>query len=243
MAGHPGFIDRQRRLGELPPLDTTASTGGHNVLPGIFQFKDEVNIPNTELDVGNFNATQLLPEVSSLVEQSFKDPRRKAKRGLREDAESLAARRGLELFDTPVGEPFLRSSADLEGQFGTAEAQSKLGLIESLRNFQQGQAVSRDKSQTGRLGLQETGLFNRSNLFEKGREFDENLRFSSEQFEELLKQQAIANELRLTTIAKDLSVGLSRTGGTSLSVRQGSSGDLLSSGLKLLSTGLSGLKD
>ena len=211
-------------------------------LPGIFNFTQAPSIPTTQLDVGSFSDAELTPEVRALVEKSFAGPRGKATTNLRGVAESVAARRGLELFDTPVGEPFLRAQSELESDFGSRQATSELGLLDKLRNFKQGQAVSRDQSQFSRLGLGETGLLNRSKLFETGREFDENLRFSSEQFQELLSQQSIANELRLTDIAKDLSIGLSRSGGTSVNVSSGSTSSLLDTGLGLLTTGLSKLK-
>lgn len=209
-------------------------------LPGIFDFTQAPNIAGTELQVGNFSSPQLSPEVQDLVQQSFAGPREQATLGLRREAERVAARRGLELFDTPVGEPFLRQVRQQGVQFGSAEANASLGLIDQLRNFKQRQAEAREQAQFGRLGLGEQGLLNRSNLFEGGRRFDENLRFSSEQFEELLRDQAVQNELALTGIAKDLAIGLSSTGGSSLSVTSGGSGSLLQSGLGLLSTGLGG---
>ncbi len=209
-------------------------------LAGLLDFTQAPNIGETELRVGDFTTPQLSPEVQRLVSESFAGPRDIATRGLRRTAESVAARRGLELFDTPVGEPFLRSQAELEERFASSEAQASLGLIGNLRNFLQGQAQARETARFGRSGLREGSLFNRSRLFEQGREFDENLQFSQEQFNELLRNQATQNQLALTQIAANLTTGLAgaRGTGTTTTVNAGGFLDNLSGGLDLLKKGL-----
>lgn len=205
------------------------------VLPGIMDFTKPPDLTIGDFTPGAANEARLSPEIQSLVQEQYAAPRAEATRGLKTAAEAMAARRGLELFDTPVGQPYLREQRKLEEQFGSAEAESMLGLTTDYRNFMQRQAESKE------------GAFQqRGQMFESTRRFDEQLGFNTELFQAELKQLAFKNRLALATLSKDIGLGLagvrSGVGSSTVNISGGAADslNLLGSGMEALSKSLGG---
>src|SRR3990167_8596285 len=148
------------------------------------------------------------PEVRAEVANIYNAQRTKGNEELLRMGTTLAGRRGLNLYDTPIADPLLRQKAAFESELGGMESGALLGLNESMRSFLQGQAVQREQALQSRFGLQEGQR-------QFGENFGENIRqFQTEQgrlaenqqrsflqniysTQEALAQQAFANRLQL----------------------------------------------
>jgi len=192
-----------------------AHTPEHNPIPGLFDF-------TKELDPSPLG----LADVNQTVDTAFEAERKIGQRNLLESATGAAGRRGLERTDTPVFEPFLRASADLESRFGSAKAGAKLGFGERARNFQ-------EEAFQGRQGL-----------FQNNQQFFNNQAFDNEQFQERIKTQAFQNRLQLAKLGSDIGLGLAniRAGSGSKTIELSPSFssllDSLGSGFELLGGGI-----
>src|SRR3990167_5597895 len=192
------------------------------------------------------------PEVRAEVANIYNAQRTKGNEELLRMGTTLAGRRGLNLYDTPIADPLLRQKAAFESELGGMESGALLGLNESMRSFLQGQAVQREQALQSRFGLQEGQR-------QFGENFGENIRqFQTEQgrlaenqqrsflqniysTQEALAQQAFANRLQLAQQSGQLASNLS---GQRLGVGTGSTTTAptnIGQGLGAIGTGLQGL--
>ena len=159
------------------------------------------------------------PEVRAEVANIYNAQRTKGNEELLRMGTTLAGRRGLNLYDTPIADPLLRQKAAFESELGGLESGAMLGLNESMRSFLQGQAVQRESALQSRFGLQEGQR-------QFGENFGENIRqFQTEQgrlaenqqrsflqniysTQETLAQQAFANRLQLANQSGQLASNL-----------------------------------
>lgn len=128
--------------------------------------------PETEGPPSNIT---LSPEVQDLVNRAFEASRSLGAENLKTGAIQSAGQRGLNLTDTPISEPYMRSLALLESQTASGRANTMLDLLQRNRE----------------LGEQ-------SRRFNVGQEFQRfGLNEQIRQFQEELRQRAFQNRLNL----------------------------------------------
>lgn len=154
------------------------------------------------------------PEVRANVSRAFQSQRDLGNQELYRGAIEAAGARGLNLSDTPIGDPYLRNRALFESQLRGNEAASLLGLSEGrfntneqTRRFQSEQGRMRDTQRQNFM----SGLLN---------------------FQQALQQQAFQNRL-----------ALAGQGGTTTTVRAGGgvNPSAIGAGIGAIGSGLGGL--
>ena len=166
-----------------------------------------------------------LAGVNQTVRKQFDVQRQLGQRNLLEAATSAAGRRGLQRTDTPVFEPFLRGSAELESRLGGQEAQTVLGIGERARDFK------------------ESSLATRQGLFQNNQQFFNAQALDTQKFRERLRQQAFENKRSLATLGAEIGLGLGnlrvKAAGTGISLGDlDGLSDSIVSGISLIGEGL-----
>jgi hypothetical protein len=197
-----------RRLG----IPTTNITGKVSPLAGLIDYTkapyggatvSPMTLPAAQqfsplgLTVGAPQVT-ISPEASDLVRQQFDAMRTLGAENLLQTARTAAGRQGMRLMDTPIGDPLLRSQAQLESQLGGQEAAAMLGLSTDLRDFLQNQAVAQEEAIARRYGLDANQALNRAKLLEAGAQWRGELGQLGGQFQE----QALIDRSKLIEQAR-----------------------------------------
>ena len=163
--------------------------------------------------MGGSNIT-IDPDVRANVSQAYASQRELGGQELRRGAIEAAGSRGLNLSDTPIADPYMRSRALFESQLRGNEAATLLGLSEG--RFNTNEATRRFQGEQNRLRQTQQQNF-MSNLLN---------------FQQALQQQAFQNRLALANQA-----GTTTTNQTSGPVNP----QTLAGGMGAIGSGLQGL--
>jgi hypothetical protein len=156
------------------------------------------------LSEGQKGGGQISPELSGLVDQSYAYEQQKALQDIQKFAIESAGSKGLNITDTPIGQPLLQAGSDVVANMASKRAGSKL----NERNI----SLNRALQQTG-MGLDQRNQF--GNLAFGTRQqttgaIESNLARSQalREFSEGLRQRKIDNLMRAAQMQQQFGLGL-----------------------------------